>query len=211
VGLSGAVVGRLEHPRGLLRGARQPPRPAGGIGQERIEQLPHDAERELALEVARTGGEHAEARPLGRRAGRAEQPALPDPGGSLNQGQAGPALQRTLDQVLERTELAVAFEELVRRRRPSSRVVADRHHRARYRASRSEISARISSTLSGGTWSMPCSSRACTTTCRRISSSVSPWKVAQHPGTSTPHRNSFTSNLLVWVEANRSPAPRRRG
>jgi len=31
-----------------------------------------------------------------------------------------------------------------------------------------------------------------------ISSSDSPWKVAQHPGTSTPHLNSFTSNLLSW-------------
>ena len=178
VGRGVAVIGRLEHPRRRLRGAGQPPRPVGGIDQEGIEQLPHDAERQLALEVAPTGGEHAETGALGRFTSRGEQPALPDPGRSLDQRQAGPALERALNQVLENTELAVALEQLVGRRRRSLGSAIDRHRRACYRGSRSEISARISSTTSGGTSSMPCSSRACTATCRRISSSDSPWKVA---------------------------------
>ena len=60
------------------------------------------------------GGEHAEAGALGRFTSRGEQSALADPGGSLEEGQAGPAVERALDQVLEDTELAVALEELAR-------------------------------------------------------------------------------------------------
>jgi hypothetical protein len=86
----------------------------------------------------------------------------------------------------------------------------DRLPRACYRGSRTEIPARISSTTSRGTSSMPCSWRACTKTCWRISSSDSPWKVAHHPGTSTPHLNSFTSDLRLWRENTRSPVRVRR-
>jgi hypothetical protein len=130
VGLGAGVVGRLEHPRRRLRGAGQPPRPVGRIDQHGLEQLPHDAERQLALEVAPAGGEHAEPGTLGRFASRGEEPALPDPGRSLDECQAGPAVERALDQVLERTELAVALEEVARRRRRSSCLAVDRHRRA---------------------------------------------------------------------------------
>ena len=70
-----------------LRGSGQPPRAVGGTGQQRIEQLPHDAEGQLALEVAPAGGEHAEAGRLGRFASGAQQPALPDPRRSLDKSE----------------------------------------------------------------------------------------------------------------------------
>ena len=144
VGLGVAVIGRLEHPCRRLRGAGHPPRTVGGIDQEGIEQLPHDAERQFALEVAPTGGKHAETGALRRFTSRGEQSALPDPGRSLDQCQARPALERALNQILENTELAVALEQLVGRRLGSLASGIDRHRRACYRGSRSEISARIS-------------------------------------------------------------------
>src|SRR5262249_2013737 len=131
-------------------------------------------ERQLSLEVAPACGEHAEPCALRGFTSRGEQPALPDPGRPFHQREAAPALERILNQVLENTELAVALEQHDRRRRHGSRFAVDRHRRVRYRGSRSEISARISSTTSGGTSSMPCCSRACTITCWRISSSDSP-------------------------------------
>jgi hypothetical protein len=82
------------------------------IDQKRIDQLPNDAERQLALEVAPTGGEHAETGTLRRLTSRGEQSALPDPGRSLDQRQAPPPFERALDQVIDDAELAVALEQL---------------------------------------------------------------------------------------------------
>ena len=124
VGLGGAVIGGLEHPRRRLRGPGQPPCPVARVDQDGIEQLPHDAERQLALEVAPAGGEHTESGLLGRFASRGEQPALPDPGRPFEQRQALPALERALDQLLENTELTVALEQL------APRLGIDRHRRA---------------------------------------------------------------------------------
>jgi hypothetical protein len=106
VGLGGTVLGRSEHPGRGLRGAGQPASPVIWIDQERIEQLPHDAERQLALEVAASGGEHAETGALRRFTSRGEQAALPDPGN---------------------TELTVALEQVAGRRRRGLRLAIDRH------------------------------------------------------------------------------------
>src|SRR4029079_9287332 len=95
-----------------LRGAGQPPRPVIGVDEDGIEQLSHDAERQLALEVASARGEHAETGVLRCVASRGEQAGLPDPGRSLDQRQAAPPLERALDQIPENTELTVALEQL---------------------------------------------------------------------------------------------------
>ena len=154
VGRGFSVVGRLEHSRCRLRGAGQQPCPLGGIHQEGIEQLPHDPERQLTLEVAAAGCERTES--LCRLASRRQQPALPDPGWTLDQCQGGPALERVLYQVVEDTELAIALEQVAGRQRRSAGCIL-----RRYRVScSSEIAARISSATSGGTSSMPCTSRA---------------------------------------------------
>jgi hypothetical protein len=92
-----------------------------GVDQDGIEQLPHDAEGQLALKVAPAGLEYAEAVLLGRFASRGEQPALPDAGRPLDQCQAAPALERALDQVAKDTKLAVALEQL------APRLSVDRH------------------------------------------------------------------------------------
>jgi hypothetical protein len=66
---------RLEHRRGECRGAGQQP----GL-QDRLEQLPDHAERQLALELAGAGREHARAAGPRGPGGRVEQPRLADPG-----------------------------------------------------------------------------------------------------------------------------------
>src|SRR5215207_2560743 len=61
------------------------------------------------------------------------------------------------------------------------------------------MEARIWSSTSGGTSSMPCSSRAWPAISCRISFSVSPWNLASQPGTISPHLNSFIPAPLLGV------------
>jgi hypothetical protein len=110
------------HPVALrARGVEDRARRSGRAGQPalarlpvhewRLEQLAHDAEGKLALELAGARRQHAHVLLLGGGPQLGEQPALPDPGRSLDQSQAASAARRVPQHGAERFELAVAFEE----------------------------------------------------------------------------------------------------
>ena len=56
-------------------------------GERRLEQLPHDPERELALELSASRGQHLELPRVGELPRCAQQPRLADPGGPLDDDQ----------------------------------------------------------------------------------------------------------------------------
>ena len=99
---------RAEHRRGGRRGAAQQLLAAG---DDALEQLAHDAERELALELGAAGAEHERAA-VGRPPARlGEQRALADPGRTLDEH--GPALarRRRVDQREQLCDLTLALDE----------------------------------------------------------------------------------------------------
>ena len=100
-----AGVGRTEHGRG----GRGRPGERGGIDLA-LEELAHDAEAELALQLAGAGGEDGElARRRGAQAG--EQARLPDPGRTLDQQQAPAPGDGIADGGVEHRELGVALQQ----------------------------------------------------------------------------------------------------
>jgi hypothetical protein len=89
----------------------QPPSASLWIGQNRLEQLSHDAERQIPFEVAASSLEHPAAsqpRPL---ASHRQQPALADPGRPLNQDKGRTTRQSTPQQAIEHIQLAVTLEQ----------------------------------------------------------------------------------------------------
>ena len=118
-----AVVGRGEHTARWCRRPLQPPVALLAIGEERLEELPHDAERELPLEVAPPCRQHpvaAGGRPL---PGVGEQLALPDPRRALDEGERGFAGQSAFKERDERLELVVPLQQrsIATRRRGGQR------------------------------------------------------------------------------------------
>src|SRR5207249_2073515 len=76
-----------------------------------LEQLPDDAEGELALELAAACTQHLEpsaARDLLRRT---DKPGLPDPGTSFDGDQAAVAARYRIDHHLQRSDLGLALEQ----------------------------------------------------------------------------------------------------
>jgi hypothetical protein len=107
----GAELGSLEdRPRG--RGGAVEPALAGVVVVEGgLEQLTDDAEGELALELAPARGEHPDVLLRGRGAELGEQPALPDPGGTLDQREPPLAAHGLGQRGTKRLKLAVTLEE----------------------------------------------------------------------------------------------------
>ncbi len=103
---------RLEQRRRERRRAREEllaPRGRRGRDQ-RLEELPHDAEREVALELAAPRGE--DAHPAGgRSADGGEEPRLADPGGALDHHEVAVAAARGVRERVERGQLGVAFQQ----------------------------------------------------------------------------------------------------
>ena len=96
LGPRGEATARAVVP-GQGQRSRRPvrPRPAAarsapprGLRQGRLEQLAHDAEGELALELGAAGGEHLHPAGLGAAPGGGEQRGLADAGRALNDHQA---------------------------------------------------------------------------------------------------------------------------
>jgi hypothetical protein len=106
---AGLAVRRLlarEHGGGRRSGAGQRLlRPRRHVG---LEQLAHDAERELALELRGAGGEHAQ---LGTLAQTGQQARLADPGRTLDQHQPPAAGDRVRDEAVERGDLTIAVQQ----------------------------------------------------------------------------------------------------
>jgi hypothetical protein len=105
-----AAGGRLEDRRGQPGRALEQRGTVGG-GHDRLEQLPHDAERELALELrpARTGHGHA---PAARDAiGGEQQLRLADSAGALHEHRRARAAARRLEPLGDHAELPVPVEQ----------------------------------------------------------------------------------------------------
>ena len=85
-------VGRAEHRRGGRGGTGERGRAALRIGGEPLEQLPDDAEAELALELASARGQDVE-RVAGIGAQLGEQPGLADPGRAADHHQPPAAVR----------------------------------------------------------------------------------------------------------------------
>jgi hypothetical protein len=105
----GVALGRPEHALGGRRRAGQQTAALVGVARERLEQLAHRAERELALELAAAGGEHGH--PVGALARRRQQAALADPRRPLDQHHRAARVARPVEQPLERRDLALALEQ----------------------------------------------------------------------------------------------------
>ena len=110
-------VEALEHRPRRRPGARERPLGHGRVGQQPLEQLADDAEREVALEVRAAGREHARAGALRAAAHLAEQPRLADAGRALDQRRAALARQRVAEQRAERRQLALALHQAAHRGR----------------------------------------------------------------------------------------------
>jgi hypothetical protein len=104
-------LGAAEH------GARAVGRPvegavvAVGSGHRALEELAHDPEGEIALELAAPCGEHAHGA-LGRPAQAREQPALADAGRSLDDQEASVAGLRGLDERIQSRQLVFSLDQL---------------------------------------------------------------------------------------------------
>jgi hypothetical protein len=95
-----------EHRAGGRR--RTGERRAGPRRDVALEQLAHDAERELALQLRRAGGEDAQRGPLAQAG---QQAGLADPGGALDQDEPAAARRRRLRRGVQRGLLGVALEQ----------------------------------------------------------------------------------------------------
>ena len=97
-------------------------------GEERLEELPHDAVRERPLELRAACSEHLHPRLLAERSRLGHQGGLADAGRPFDRQH--PSTRRCCsDQIRDRRHLGVAFEqvELNRERLPSPLHVTDRH------------------------------------------------------------------------------------
>ncbi len=102
-----------EQRRGHPRHAREPRRALlprrVRVGGRR--QLPHDAERERALELGAASAAHEHPRALAVLARRREQPRLADPGLADHRDGAAAAVGRRVQRGSERDELALALHQ----------------------------------------------------------------------------------------------------
>jgi hypothetical protein len=106
----GARVRGLEDRPGGRGGAGQPALASLTVRERWLEELPHDPERELALELAATRGEHPHVVLLRRPPKLRQQPALPNARRTLHQGQPATPARGVLKHGTERLELAVSFQ-----------------------------------------------------------------------------------------------------
>ena len=93
------------------RGAGQPAFAGGLVAEGRLEELPDDPERKLALELAAASGEHASAVLLGRRPQLGQEPALPDPGRPLDESEPALTVRRLGERRAKRLELTIALQQ----------------------------------------------------------------------------------------------------
>ena len=106
----GAALQRSEDRRGMHRGSGQKMR-SRRASHRRLEQLPDDAEAEVAFQLPSPGAQHSHPRVAGNRAGPLDQRRLADPGWSLEQQDpAGPA-GRGDGSASKRVQLAVALQQ----------------------------------------------------------------------------------------------------
>jgi hypothetical protein len=103
--------GCTEDRLGGRGGAGQPALVDALVAQGRLEQLAHHPERELPLELAPARREHPEPVLLGSRAELGEEPALADPGRTLDEREPALAIGRVRERGPKRLELAIALEE----------------------------------------------------------------------------------------------------
>ena len=99
---------RLEDGRGRGGGAGQ--EPFALAGQHGLEQLAHDPEREVALEMRAAARQRPHAQSAGAAVQLVEQPALADPRGSLDDHGPGQAPLPAQD-LLERGQLALSLQQ----------------------------------------------------------------------------------------------------
>ena len=79
--------------------------------EHRLDQLTHDAEGELPLELAAPGTQDPQAGGIGAALRLAQQAGLPDASGALDQADTSGAAGRRVDELLERRELVLAFQQ----------------------------------------------------------------------------------------------------
>ena len=103
-------VGRAEDGGRRCGRAGERLRAARRIGHGRLEQLAHDAEAELALELRRAGGQHEQ---LVARTGAqvGEQARLADPGRAADHEQPPAPRRRVGDRGVERRDLGLALDQ----------------------------------------------------------------------------------------------------
>ena len=115
LGLGGGIRAgrRLEHGPGGGRGSGQRRLALLGPPQRELEELSHDAEGELALELGAAGGQHE--RPAGGDVAThlGQQPGLADPRRAVDQQHAAVAAERGVGRALELGDLAVPFDQVV--------------------------------------------------------------------------------------------------
>ena len=113
--IGGVVLRRLfREPEdgGRRRGSPgQSSRTDGVVHEMRLEQLSHDAEGEVPLELAAASGEDEQLARRRAPAGLREEPGLADPRGTLDQDQSRVARGRGRDRPVERFQLALALEQ----------------------------------------------------------------------------------------------------
>jgi hypothetical protein len=95
----------------------------GCIGEQRLEQLPDDTERELGLVLAGPSAEHPHALAARDRTCFGEQARLPDPRAPLDHHHPPFSCPSGRRRLVQRRELPVAFEQRPRRPRPGAEVV----------------------------------------------------------------------------------------
>ena len=108
----GLALARVAEDRaGRTRGARQPALPGRcrGLAQHGVEQLPHEPEAELALDLAAAPAQ--DAVPGRELRARFQQCRLADAGGPLEQQRAAIAARSTFQQARQLGQLGVAIDQ----------------------------------------------------------------------------------------------------
>ncbi len=117
------AVGRGRRQRGGARGEERSRQGRGALEQAlgvrgrrdgRLQQLPHAAVGEVALELAGPRSEAGEARPGGRAGGRPEQARLAQPGRALHEDGLAAPMGGLAQGMGDRRQLALALEEPLR-------------------------------------------------------------------------------------------------
>ncbi len=109
---------RLEDGSGGGGGAGQRGLALLGVPQRELEELAHDAEGELPLELRPPAGEDERPAGGGLAAHLGEQAGLADPGRAVDQQHAAVAAERGGGRAFELGDLAVAFDQILGRHGP---------------------------------------------------------------------------------------------
>jgi hypothetical protein len=80
------------------------------VGEARLEELPHDPEREVALELAAAREQDEQTSLEPARAYLGDESRLSDAGGTFDDHDAGRAGESTRNRVIEHIQLAIALE-----------------------------------------------------------------------------------------------------